>query len=118
MTDLNHCDTSPAGGNVMKRFFIVGFKLVISHLVSSLPCYGSIMHAVRLAIGVIVLSGLILPGDVSSQDAAPNDPFADARNELVKMRIQAAGVTNTKVLDAIRNTPRHEFVPAELHSQA
>ena len=34
------------------------------------------------------------------------------------MRIETAGVTNKRVLDAIRNTPRHEFVPAELQGQA
>tara|TARA_R110002049_G_scaffold2750_7_gene22082 strand:- start:21639 stop:23231 length:1593 start_codon:yes stop_codon:yes gene_type:complete len=44
--------------------------------------------------------------------------FKDARDELVRMRVEKAGVTNPRVLDAIRNTPRHEFVPEHLREQA
>ena len=39
------------------------------------------------------------------------DPFQAARDQLVEQRIATAGVTDTRVLDSIRQTPRHEFVP-------
>ena len=39
------------------------------------------------------------------------DPFQAARDRLVDKRIATAGVMNSKVLDSIRSTPRHEFVP-------
>ncbi|MCO8120728.1 protein-L-isoaspartate(D-aspartate) O-methyltransferase [Stieleria sp. TO1_6] len=39
------------------------------------------------------------------------DPFQAARDKLVDERIATAGVVDTRVLDAIRRTPRHEFIP-------
>lgn len=56
---------------------------------------------------VLLLSWLILSGDASA-----DDPYARARERLVRERVASAGVTDPRVLDAIRNTPRHEFVPA------
>jgi protein-L-isoaspartate(D-aspartate) O-methyltransferase len=41
------------------------------------------------------------------------DEFAEARERLVRERIQTAGVKDPRVLDAIRNTPRHEFIPRQ-----
>ncbi|TWU15258.1 protein-L-isoaspartate(D-aspartate) O-methyltransferase [Allorhodopirellula heiligendammensis] len=48
----------------------------------------------------------------------PFDPYAEARQRLVDTRIRSAGVTNQRVLDAIEQTPRHEFVPAVVRNQA
>ncbi|WP_182869452.1 protein-L-isoaspartate(D-aspartate) O-methyltransferase [Stieleria mannarensis] len=39
------------------------------------------------------------------------DRFQAARDRLVDQRVATAGVTDTRVLDSIRRTPRHEFVP-------
>jgi protein-L-isoaspartate(D-aspartate) O-methyltransferase len=44
--------------------------------------------------------------------------FDDARNKMVDEDIVAAGIKNTRVLEAMRNTPRHEFVPLYERSQA
>ena len=49
---------------------------------------------------------LILPGDLRA-----GDPFEDVRERLVRERIETAGVTDSRILAAIRNTLRHEFVP-------
>jgi protein-L-isoaspartate(D-aspartate) O-methyltransferase len=48
-------------------------------------------------------------GTAASSPAA--DPFQVARDRLVDQRVATAGVTDTRVLDAIRRTPRHEFMP-------
>ncbi len=37
--------------------------------------------------------------------------FESARHRLVDQEIATAGITNPRVLDSIRDTPRHEFVP-------
>jgi len=37
--------------------------------------------------------------------------MADARNEMVDKEIVAAGVKNPRVIESMRATPRHEFVP-------
>lgn len=47
-----------------------------------------------------------------------SDPYAEARRRLVETRVRSAGVTNERVLDAIEQTPRHEFVPAAVRHQA
>ncbi|MEE8452988.1 MAG: protein-L-isoaspartate O-methyltransferase, partial [Thermoguttaceae bacterium] len=43
--------------------------------------------------------------------AQGRDLFADARDRMVDEEIVAAGVKNARVIEAIRTTPRHEFVP-------
>ena len=42
--------------------------------------------------------------------AQARDLFADARDLMVDEEIVAAGVKNARVIEAIRTTPRHEFV--------
>ncbi|MDV6034607.1 MAG: protein-L-isoaspartate(D-aspartate) O-methyltransferase [Phycisphaera sp. RhM] len=52
--------------------------------------------------------GMILAWAITASAA---DRFQAARDRLVDERVATAGVTDTRVLDAIRRTPRHEFVP-------
>jgi protein-L-isoaspartate(D-aspartate) O-methyltransferase len=42
------------------------------------------------------------------------DPWAEARARMVEYEVVAAGVRDARVIDAIRTTPRHEFVPRSL----
>lgn len=51
-------------------------------------------------------------------DAVAQDPYADVRHRLVRERIAAAGVTDPRVLDSMRTTPRHEFVPQSQRDRA
>jgi protein-L-isoaspartate(D-aspartate) O-methyltransferase len=50
--------------------------------------------------------------------AQARSPLDDARNKLVDEEIVGAGVTNPRVIEAMRNTPRHEFVPLNERSLA
>lgn len=51
---------------------------------------------------------------VSFLRAEARDPYEAARNRLVQEAIVGNGVTNQRVIESIRNTPRHEFVsPAQ-----
>lgn len=50
--------------------------------------------------------------------ASAGDPYAAARDRLVRQRVEAAGVRDSRVLDAIRQTPRHEFVPYDQRDRA
>jgi protein-L-isoaspartate(D-aspartate) O-methyltransferase len=56
----------------------------------------------------ILLSIVILPGQLRAQSAAS---FEQARKKMVDNEIAGAGVKNERVLDSMRRTPRHEFVP-------
>jgi protein-L-isoaspartate(D-aspartate) O-methyltransferase len=67
----------------------------------------------RLITGLCWMSLLWLPNSSWS-----DDPYAVAREKLVRDRIATAGVRDARVLDAIRNTPRHEFVRSELRDRA
>ena len=46
------------------------------------------------------------------------DPFGEARQNMVKNTIESRGVKNPDVLRAMRDVPRHEFVPDEYISQS
>ena len=48
----------------------------------------------------------------------PFDEYAAARNRMVDEEIVAAGVKDPRVLEAMRTTPRHEFVLPALRSKA
>ena len=46
-----------------------------------------------------------------AEAAAAEDPFAAARESMVRDQIEARGVTDRRLLDALRRVPRHRFVP-------
>lgn len=46
------------------------------------------------------------------------DPFAGARERMVREHIEERGIRNPAVLRAMRSTPRHRFVPEGLRAQA
>jgi protein-L-isoaspartate(D-aspartate) O-methyltransferase len=52
------------------------------------------------------------------QAVSAADPFQAARDRLVDERIKTAGVTDIGVLQSIRRTPRHEFVPRSQRPRA
>jgi len=77
--------------------------------------------AVRLAaqalVCLVVLTQALSATPAVAQEPGA-DPYAAARQRLVETRIEAAGVTNPRVLRVMRQTPRHEFVPENVRPQA
>ncbi len=68
----------------------------------------------------LVLPCLVIVGmwlDLTPRSSA-QDPYAEARERLVQERVASDGVRDPRVLDAIRTTPRHEFVPASQRDRA
>ncbi len=61
---------------------------------------------------MVVATGLAAAADPSA------DRFAAARERMVRDDIAAGGVVDPRVLEAMRLTPRHEFVPAAQRSLA
>ena len=86
-----------------------------------------VFHLLQSAAAIMTLW---LPPSASAQTSADataaksslhdrgTDRYAAVRDHLVRTRIESAGVTNPRVLDAIRHTPRHEFVPRDQLSRA
>lgn len=62
-------------------------------------------------------SPLPLVETTASRSAVP-DAFLPARLEMVRLHIEGAGVLNDDVLRAMREVPRHEFVPQDFLDQA
>ena len=54
----------------------------------------------------------------SSKSGFGQDPFAQPRLQMVEKYIASAGVEDPRVLQAIRDTPRHEFIPASIRDRA
>jgi len=53
----------------------------------------------------------------ASREPAP-DRWTDERAAMVRDQIKARGVADERVLDAMRDVPRHEFVPADQRRDA
>jgi protein-L-isoaspartate(D-aspartate) O-methyltransferase len=50
--------------------------------------------------------------------AMTEDPFAAARNYMVDTQIKVRGISDPRVLTAMRRVPRHKFIPGHLWDQA
>ena len=69
-----------------------------------------------VCIGASVAAQILL----SRVAVAADDPFATARQQMVTEQIAGPGrnITNSHVLSAMRQVPRHEFVPTWVRSQS
>lgn len=72
----------------------------------------------RLNLGTTWSAAVALIAFALISTAQARDPYEAARNELVETAIVANGVKDPRVIAAIRNTPRHEFVAANQRQQA
>jgi protein-L-isoaspartate(D-aspartate) O-methyltransferase len=63
------------------------------------------------------VSGPKPPPVGSADDAKPADAYAEARFQLVE-DVARAGITDDRVIAAMKLTPRHEFVPPAIRHQA
>jgi len=58
------------------------------------------------------------PDGAGAAAAGPQVDFGEARLRMVSEQIEARGVSDASVLEAMRNVPRHEFVPEPYQSLA
>lgn len=61
----------------------------------------------------MTFSLIILLVTAESGKGQATDPYRSQRNEMVLTQIAARGISDQAVLNALRNVPRHEFVPFE-----
>ena len=78
--------------------------------------------AVRGVLAVAVLGSVAAGGALHAEGCAPaaqnRDPHAARRLQMVTDQIAARGVGDERVLAAMRDVPRHLFVPPAMRSQA
>ncbi len=53
-----------------------------------------------------------------SEESFLDQPFRNLREVMVREQLAARGLSDVRVLEAMRTVPRHEFVPEELREQA
>ena len=63
-------------------------------------------------------SNAVQEATLRATSAPGQDPYAQKREQMVKTTIQERGVSNPDVLLAMHTVQRHQFVPADLMSQA
>jgi len=76
------------------------------------------LRCALLSIALIPLGGWTCSTGMSESKPDPHDPFAPARQRMVKEQIAARGVRDPAVLAALGKVPRHLFVPEEARDRA
>ncbi len=69
---------------------------------------------------ILLLAGMLgfIPQFANAQEIPVDDPYTQRRLEMVKMSVENAGVKDQRVLESMRATLRHEFIPEHLWDQA
>jgi protein-L-isoaspartate(D-aspartate) O-methyltransferase len=82
--------------------------------------YNNGMHYITkyLGLSVVFVGWLAMVNAAADVFAQSHASLDDVRNRMVDEEIVAAGVKNPRVIEAMRNTLRHEFVPLNLRPQA
>jgi protein-L-isoaspartate(D-aspartate) O-methyltransferase len=71
--------------------------------------------------GFVTVSGVacaMAEGKGAKESPQAADPFESRRLQMVASQIEARGVSDACVLDAMRRVPRHAFVPPDMREQA
>jgi protein-L-isoaspartate(D-aspartate) O-methyltransferase len=76
---------------------------------------GTTVSAFAACTALLVPLAVCAPGQPSSKSDAT---YRDERVRMVKDQIEARGVSDARVLDAIRRVPRHLFVPEPFRAEA
>jgi len=69
-------------------------------------------------LGLFAFGGACAAGNGKGEAPGPADPYRDARLRMVAMQIEARGIRDAAVLEAMRIVPRHLFVPPSQVDQA
>ena len=75
------------------------------------------MHGRKIALALAFFSFAVF-GQTSSMLAQTRVEFENWRHNLVDKILVPAGITDPRVVKAMRDTPRHEFVPIESRSKS
>lgn len=68
--------------------------------------------------GWLLLAASCLPGLALAQDEPSAAEYQTRREEMVRLYITGAGIKNPRVIESMRETPRHEFVPKKERARA
>ena len=69
-------------------------------------------------VGLLIAFAWISGGTVPIAFAKDSDPYAKPHEQMVREAVINTGITNPRVVDSMRTTPRHEFVPRAMKERA
>lgn len=67
---------------------------------------------------IFIVLFLIGCGQTQNNKKSADEMYTKMRNEMVRDQIESRGISDARVLNAMRNVPRHEFVPDHLKKYA
>ena len=67
---------------------------------------------------LVLVAGFLGATDVGSTSAEEPSDIRQARDDMVRVQIENRGIKDPRVLSAMREVPRHLFVPQNLRSKA
>lgn len=67
---------------------------------------------------IVAIAGALIIGTETTAQSQTNELYQAAREKLVREVLIPGGVRDERVLNSIRSTPRHEFVPASQQDRA
>ncbi|WP_299577955.1 protein-L-isoaspartate(D-aspartate) O-methyltransferase [uncultured Sunxiuqinia sp.] len=70
-----------------------------------------------MALSLVPFLWVVLSFTIPLAGAQP-EAFVQARKQMVRMQIQARGIHDQEVLEAMRTVPRHQFVPLDYLAEA
>jgi protein-L-isoaspartate(D-aspartate) O-methyltransferase len=76
------------------------------------------MFGMRRLPAVLILVLATSSCTLGSEQQEPTDPHQAARERMVSYHLAARGISDERVLEAMRNVPRHELVPDEMKGYA
>ncbi len=84
------------------------------------PRFGTVTLLSILFLIAGVRGAVLSAAETPGVDPRPQrrDPWAQARAQMVEYEVAGAGVEDPRVLEAIRATPRHEFIPTSMRRYA
>ena len=77
-----------------------------------------VMSLLVLCMIITAVSSCATRSPSPASDQAEEKQFEQRRVSMVREQIEAEGISDTAVLQAMRRVPRHRFVPAQLRDQA
>ena len=73
---------------------------------------------VAAIVGLLLIAGCAVGVGVEQASTRDDDRRTADRERMVRTQVEARGVSDPRVLDAVRSVPRHRFVPAALQDRA
>ena len=97
--------------------------LLLPLLLSPADCVTASKNAEKTSAPVSATEGSLYGSEADPTHASPDvsatmpnaaaDPYTEARSRMVREQIEARGVKDARVLAAMREVPRHRFVPTD-----